>query len=182
MQLRSEGWSKHTGNKNGRPFWAVIGEPRLSTWTQPSTGDLAVRKAKMAKLDKVTCRAAALGICGEADTKRMWTQIMKGAKTINECVVAWDVKVREAEAKRDTRQSSVVIEEGGSGGREQRGIRADQPCESPLLLRCGRDVFNRWPHHLPRHPAHRAIARCSVARAGLLRRSCGARGGRKLSE
>ncbi len=36
-QLRVEGWSKHIG-KNGKDFWAVIGDAKLSTWTRPKPG------------------------------------------------------------------------------------------------------------------------------------------------
>ena len=37
--IRKEGWTKHIA-KNGKDYWAVIGKPEVSTWTQPRPGDL----------------------------------------------------------------------------------------------------------------------------------------------
>ena len=37
--VRKEGWTKHIA-KNGKDYWAVIGKPEVSTWTQPRPGDL----------------------------------------------------------------------------------------------------------------------------------------------
>ena len=45
--IRKEGWTKHVG-RNGKNYWAVIGKPELSTWTQPRPGDLA---RKLRELD-----------------------------------------------------------------------------------------------------------------------------------
>ena len=95
MQLRAEGWSKHTG-RTGKPFWAVRGEGRLSTWAEPGLGELAVRTAEIRRADALMDRAQALGILSDAEKDRTWKQVSKGRQSLGDCIEALEGMIRDA--------------------------------------------------------------------------------------
>jgi len=114
MTLRSEGWSKHAG-KNGNPFWAAIGDAKLSTWTRPNIGELEQKKKRNAAIKTVSASCLALGILTQKEVDDTWALILKKTRSADAVIKEWRAKELNFKAKQASSPGSSSIPPQSSG-------------------------------------------------------------------